>query len=85
MALFYIIRWKEWGKKKLLESTVNNYAKVLLDSRKVVTLQLIMETTENNIESVIAAVLDDIREAHISEQSPYVPRHFADIPLLRHA
>ena len=24
-------------------------------------------------------------EAHISEQSPYVPRHFADIPLLRHA
>ena len=71
MALFYIIRWKEWGKKKLLESTVNNYAKVLLDSRKVVTLQLIMETTGNNIESLIAAVLGDIRQKGYSSIQPF--------------
>jgi hypothetical protein len=71
VALFYIIRWKEWGKKKLLESTVNNYAKVLLDSRKVVTLQLIMETTGNNIESLIAAVLGDIRQKGYSSIQPF--------------
>ena len=43
----------------------------MLDSRKVVTLQLIMETTGNNIESLIAAVLGDIRQKGYSSIQPF--------------
>ena len=61
MWLFFIIRRKREegrGKKEdIVLIDVICYAKALVDWEESVTFANCMETTENNIESVIAAVL----------------------------